>query len=162
MDFLARTKHLLSRRPIRIREENPASELRPRRDGRRHSRFSFDAPIEYSTTAASRSRGAYTGNVSGNGLLIYSIDNLPIGAELRIVVFYPNEYQLDNLEVLARVIWKDPHYEKEWKGFKYGLEFIRMPETDQIKLREILLKASTHGNNFLGEIVESRPNSMEA
>jgi hypothetical protein len=100
--------------------------------------------------------------VSEKGLLIYSIDNLPIATELKLVVFYPDEYQLGNLEILAKVVWKDHHYEKEWKGFKYGLEFVHLSETDQIKLREIPLGASARQNNFLVQIVESGPKAMEA
>ena len=162
MDFLAWTKHLMNKRSIRISEGNPVRDLRPRRDRRRHPRLSFDAHLECSTTDGSRPRGAYTGNVSEKGLLIYSIDNLPITTELKLVVFYPDEYRLGNFEVIAKVVWKDLHYEKEWKGFKYGLEFVHMSEADQIKLREILLGASARKNNFLVQIVESGSKAMEA
>jgi PilZ domain len=162
MDFLAWTKHLMNRGPIRISERDPASESRPGKDRRRHPRFSFDAPLEYSTTDGSRPRGAYAGNVSEKGLLIYSVDNLPIAAELKIVVFYPDGYQLGNFEVLVKVVWKDHHFEKEWKGLKYGVEVIHISETDQIKLREILLRASAREKNFVGEIAESVPKAVEA
>ena len=83
MDFLAWTKHLMKKEPIRIKEKDPARELRPSKDRRRHWRFSFDAPVEYSITDGSHPRGAYTGNVSEKGLRIYCIDNLPITAELK-------------------------------------------------------------------------------
>ena len=162
MDFLAWTKHFINKKPITMSEENPARELRPRKDRRRHPRVSFDAPVEYSTTDGSHPRGAYTGNVSERGLLIYSIDNLPIAAELKLVVFYPDEFRLDNFEVFAKVIWKNSHYEKEWKGFKYGLEFVHISEADQIKLRQILVEASARETNFSGQIVESGPQTMEA
>ena len=81
-------------------------------------------------------------------MLIDSIDNLLIATELKIVVFY--------------VVWKDYHYEREWKGLKYRLELVHMSETDQIKLREVLLRASARKNNFPGEIAESEPTAMEA
>ena len=162
MDFLVWTKHSINKRPIRISKESPARELRPRKDRRRHPRFQFDAPVEYSTTDGSRPRGAYTGNVSERGLLIYSIDNLPIAAELKLVVFYPDEFRLENFEVFVKVVWKDSHYEKEWKGFKYGLEFVHISEADQIKLREILVEASARETNFSGQIVESGLQTMEA
>ena len=162
MDFLAWTKQFINKKPTRISEENPVRELRPRKDRRRHPRVSFDAPVEYSTSDGSRPRGAYTGNVSERGFLIYSIDNLPIAAELKLVVFYPDEFRLENFEVFAKVVWKDSHYEKEWKGFKYGLEFVHISEADQIKLREILVEASARETNFSGQIVESGLQTMEA
>ena len=161
MDFLAWTKHLMNKKPFRVSEESPAKELRPCKDRRKHQRFSFDAPIEYSTTDGSRPRGAYTGNVSEKGLLIYSVDDLPIAAELRIVIFYPDEYQFTCFEGLAKVVWKDQYYEKEWKGFKYGLELTQISEANQIKLREILLRASARESNLLGQMVQPESETME-
>ena len=131
----------MNKRPFRVSEESPAKELCPRKDRRRYQRFPFDAPLEYSTTDGSPVRGAYAGNMSEGGLLIYSIHQLQVGTQLRLMVFYPDGYQLNNFQTVAKVIWKEAHYEKEWKGFKYGLQFLSMAETDRRKLREILKKA---------------------
>jgi len=100
--------------PIRVEEEKTMGEPCPTRGKRECPRFSFDAPLEYSTTGGSAVRGAYTGNVSAGGLLVYSIDNLQVGTELRFLVFYPDEYRLDNFQGLAKVVWEEYHYEKEW------------------------------------------------
>lgn len=140
MDFSTWAKHLMrmKKTPIGIEKEGGVRDLRPRREERKHPRYPFDAPLEYSTTAGSPARGGYAGNVSETGLLMYSVDNLQVATESKLLIFYRNEYRLDKFEVFARIVWKDCHYEKEWKGFKYGLQFVRMSEGDRKKLREII------------------------
>ena len=162
MDFVAWTRHLINKKPIRICEENPARELRPHKDRRSHIRFFFDAPLEYSTTDGSPIRGAYAGNMSEGGLLIYSIHQLQVGTQLRLMVFYPDGYQLNNFQAVAKVIWKEAHYEKEWKGFKYGLQFLSMPETDRRKLREILKRALVQQYNLWEQGSDLCAKTMEA
>ena len=89
-------------------------------------------------TNTPRAHGGLVVNVSEIGLLIRSIKNLPIGAELKIVVLFPKEYQLTNFEVLAQVVRKEPLWEEDWEGYEYGLKFIRILEEDHRKLRQIL------------------------
>lgn len=162
MDFLTWTKHLMKKDPIRVEEENTVGEPCLPRGKREYPRFSFDAPLEYSRTAGSPIRGAYAGNVSETGLLIYSVDDLQVGTEIRLLVFYPDEYRLDNFQGVAKVVWKEYHYEKEWKGFKYGLQFVYMSEIDRGKLREILKRALNQENNLWKQRVDLCPKTMEA
>ncbi len=162
MDFVTWTRHLMRKDPIRVEEEHTVGEPCPPRGKRGCPRFSFDAPLEYSSTDGSPVRGAYAGNVSETGLLIYSIDQLEVGTELRLLVFYPDEYQLDNFQGLAKVVWKEYHYEKEWKGFKYGLEFVYMSDTDRRKLREILNRALIQESSAWKEGVDLCAKTMEA
>ena len=68
---------------------------------------------------------------------------------------------MDSFEALARVVWKNPYYEKEWKGFKYGLELIQISKTDQIKLREIILRASVRKSNFWEQMGEQDSEAMK-
>jgi hypothetical protein len=148
--------------PIRVEEEHPVEKPCPARGKRGCPRFSFDAPLEYSTRDGSAVRGAYAGNASETGLLIYSIDQLQVGADLRLLVFYPNGYQLDNFQAVARIIWKEYHYEKEWKGFKYGLEFVYMSDTDRRKLREILKKTLIQQSDLWKQGADPGLQAMEA
>ena len=109
-----------------------------RKDRRQYPRFYLDLPLEYLETNTPRTHGGLVVNVSEIGLLIRSIRNLPIGAELRIVVLFPKEYELTNFEVLAQVVRKEPLWEEDWEGYEYGLKFIRILEEDHRKLRQIL------------------------
>ena len=164
MDFMTLTRHLIRKDPGRVEEEHTAEDPCPPSAKREYPRFTFEAPLEYSTTDGSPVRGAYAGNMSEGGLLIYSVGQLQVGTQLRILVFYADEYQLDNFQVVAKVAWKEAHYEKEWKGFKYGLQFLYVSGIDRRKLIEILKRALVEQNNLWRQsidlstkIVEARP-----
>jgi hypothetical protein len=108
------------------------------KDRRQYPRFFLDLPLEYLVTNTPRAHGGLVVNVSEIGLLIRSIKNLPIGAELKIVVLFPKEYELTNFEVLAQVVRKEPLWEEDWEGYEYGLKFVRILDEDHRKLRQIL------------------------
>jgi len=167
MDFMTWTRRLMRKSPGTVEEEHTVQEHTveepcPVSVKRECPRFSLEAPLEYSTSDGSPIRGAYTGNVSEGGLLVYSIDQLQVGMQLRLMVFYASGYQLDGFRAVAKVVWKEVHYEKEWKGFRYGVQFLYMSETDRRKLREILKGALIEQNNLWKQGIELSPQTVEA
>ena len=167
MDFLTWTRHLMRKDPgggeedHKVRERTVVEPCSPTVK-REYPRFSFDAPLEYSTRDGSPIRGALAGNISGGGLLVYSIDQLQVGTQLRLMVLYPNGYKLDNFQAVAKVIWREPHYENEWKGFKYGLQFLHTAETDRRKLKEILKMALVQQYHLWKQDIELSAKTTEA
>jgi len=162
VDFVTWTRRLMRKDPQHVEEEHTVVEPCSPAVKREYPRFSFDAPLEYSTTDGFPTRGALAGNISEGGLLIYSIDQLQVGTQLRLMVFYPNGYQLDNFQAVAKVIWREPHYENEWKGFKYGLQFLHTAETDRRKLKEILKMALVQQYHLWKQDIELSAKTMEA
>jgi len=108
------------------------------REKRTHRRVSVMLPIEYWETLDA-SQGGLVGNVSETGLLIYSIDGMDVGLELKIKVSFGMGYDFDSFEALAKIVWKDVHIETEWKGYKYGLELVQISQKNRQKLRELLI-----------------------
>ncbi len=104
---------------------------------RRYPRHAITLVLEYWDTYGSR-HGGHVGNVSRTGLLIYSVQNMPIGRELNLRVFFSNGYKLESFEVLAKVIWKEFRREVDWQEYKYGLEFVRISQQEQRKLIRLL------------------------
>lgn len=127
--------------PISLKKylHEPKSEtaaLRDARQGRRSPRLSISLPLEYRKRNGSCPQAAFSGDLSETSLLIYSIVNdLCVGEESKIRVFFASGYELDCFKVIARVIWKSPHVETDWKGYKYGLEVIHISRKDREKLR---------------------------
>lgn len=107
------------------------------REKRTHRRVSVMLPIEYWETLDA-SRGGLVGNVSETGLLIYSIDNMGVGSDLKIKVSFSLGHDFDSFEALAKIVWKDVHRETDWKGYKYGLELVGISQENRWKLRELL------------------------
>jgi hypothetical protein len=111
---------------------------------RKYPRFFSDAPLEYSTAPGSRLRGGYAGNMSEGGLLLYAVDNLNIGTEMEMAVFYPDGYRLANFNVLAQVVWKDCYVSDAWTGYQYGVKFRPVSQEDREKVRQLLSRTASY------------------
>ena len=83
-------------------------------------------------------RGALAGNISETGLLVLSTHRMGVGTNLKITVMFPNGYELNKFDVLARVIWQGRHAEMYWAGYKCGVTFVLMSEKDRVKLDHFL------------------------
>ena len=105
---------------------------------RKYPRVSINLPLEYRESDDSSPEGGVVSNLSEIGMLIYSIKDIPIGSEFKTVVFFSNGFKFDGFRVIARAIWKDFHLETDWKGYKYGLEFVQILEDDHWKLLNLL------------------------
>ncbi|OGP53373.1 MAG: hypothetical protein A2162_06730 [Deltaproteobacteria bacterium RBG_13_52_11b] len=104
---------------------------------RRCPRYLIELPLEYWKTD-NACRGGLVCNVSKKGLCIYSVHDMPVGGELEIRVFFPNEYEFDGFRVRTKIVWKEVRYETDWKGYQYGLEFVQIPAEDDWKLFYII------------------------
>jgi hypothetical protein len=110
------------------------------KEKRKNPRVYMDLPLEYQVLDAPHAHGGLVVNASEEGLLIHSIKDIPIGTKLNIAVLFPKGFELANFEVLAEVVWKDTHCEEDWKGYKYGLKFIRILSEDHWKLKQLLVE----------------------
>ncbi len=109
------------------------------RERRRASRKLLDLPLEYRVVNAPYAHGGLVVNVSEAGLLLQSVKNIPVGTKLDVVVLFPKGYELSNFNVTAEVIWKDPYWQEDWEGYRYGLKFVQIREEDYQKLKDLLL-----------------------
>ncbi len=107
------------------------------KERRKHPRFPIGLPLEF-WERGGPSHGAVICNLSEGGLLIHSLEDMLVGTELEIRVFFADEYKLDQFKATARIVWKDHHVETDWKGYKYALEFVDMPQEDRHKLIKII------------------------
>jgi hypothetical protein len=119
------------------RLEHEVKTLVDQQEKRRYPRYSIELPLEYWETG-NACRGGLVYNVGREGLSIYSVHDMPIGWELEIRVFFPNEYEFDGFRARGKIVWKDSRYETDWKGYQYGLEFVQIPAEDRWKLFYII------------------------
>jgi hypothetical protein len=114
------------------------------KERRKSPRFPF--LLEYWETEDS-CHGGLVGNLSEKGLLIYSLQDIPVGTDLRIRAFFSNGSEFDAFMVFARVIWKGSERQIGWDGYKYGLEFVSLAPEDRIKL-EALFQRHIQAEDF--------------
>ncbi len=105
---------------------------------RKSPRSLMDLPLEYRVINAPFSHGGIVANGSEDGLLIYSVKDMPIGTKLDIVVMFPKGFELSNFEVIAEIIRKDLHWEEDWEGYEYGIKFLQIFEDDRERLKQVL------------------------
>ena len=94
-------------------------------------------PAEYWETG-SPVYGALADNVSVDGLLFFSSKDIPVGTKLNLRIFYANEYELDDIKAISKIVRKNAHIAEDWKGYEYTLKFIQMSEEDLRKLTNLL------------------------
>jgi hypothetical protein len=95
-------------------------------DRRQHPRYSVKLPLDFWQTPDVVQGGLVT-DMSEAGLGFRSIHEIQIGAELKIRVYLPREdYNFDSIEGIGRIIWRTPHREEGWKGYRYGMYILKM------------------------------------
>ncbi len=108
------------------------------KDRRKYPRVHMELPLEYCVKYDAHDRGGIVIDASEGGLLIYSIEDIPIGTKLEITVLFSAAYELAKFEVFGEIIWKKVDVEKGEVGYQYGLKFIQILEEDYWKLRKLL------------------------
>jgi len=108
------------------------------KERRKYFRSPVDLPFEYRIKNLPGAYGGLVANVSEGGLLIHSVKDMPVGHELRMMILFPDGYELADFEVLAEIIWKDVHSYKDFEGYQYGLKIIQISEGDRWKLKQLL------------------------
>jgi hypothetical protein len=107
-------------------------------DRRESPRISIDLPLEYRVLGRSRAHGGLAANASETGLLMHSVEDLPLGSLLNLTVLFLNEFELMDLEARAEIVWKDIYCKSDWKGYEYGLRLVQLEEKEHWKLQQLL------------------------
>ena len=109
---------------------------------RKHPRFNIDLPIEYSFLPSSVSQTGRALNASEGGLLVYLTQGVEINQLLQLKLFFPSGSELNRVELIAEVVWKDIHLGKDWGDYRCGLRFVDISPEVLDKLKKFLRSLS--------------------
>ena len=109
---------------------------------RKYPRVTVDLPIEYRRIDSSARQTGRAQNASEGGLLLYLPEQMAIGQELRIKLFFASGVEFSAIEMVAQVAWTDIHLGREWGDYRAGVKFIDIPSEDLEKLRNFLRSLS--------------------
>ena len=123
---------------------------------RKQQRLPISLPLEYRRMHDSCLRTGLTLNLSKTGLLFYCRGEMGVGTLLTITIMFADEYELANLEVCAKIAWKDLYFEKDWSEYKYGAEFTYLAEDDQEKLDALLSACELEENSVVESNTDGR------
>jgi c-di-GMP-binding flagellar brake protein YcgR len=109
---------------------------------RKYPRFTVNLPIEYLRLDSST---RYTGrvlNASEGGLLLYLPEQMEMGQDLKIKLFFTSGVALNTVELLAQVVWTDIHLGKGWGDYRTGVKFIDISSENLNQLKNFLRSLS--------------------
>ena len=109
---------------------------------RKYPRFTVNLPIEYHRLDSST---RYTGrvlNASEGGLLLYLPEEMEMGQDLKIKLFFTSGVELNTVELLAQVVWTDIHLGKGWGDYRTGVKFIDISSENLNQLKNFLRSLS--------------------
>jgi c-di-GMP-binding flagellar brake protein YcgR len=104
---------------------------------RRHPRFSVNLPVEYWKIDQSMSSLSRIGDISEGGLLLYISEQIEVGQELHLKLFFNPDLGFKSIEARVQVAWRDSCFEKE-SGCRVGLKFVEISGEDMKKLKVFL------------------------
>ncbi|MCJ7785637.1 MAG: PilZ domain-containing protein [Desulfobacterales bacterium] len=109
---------------------------------RKYPRFTVNLPIEYHRLDSST---RYTGrvlNASEGGLLLYLPEQMEMGQDLKIKLFFTSGGELNTVELLAQVVWTDIHLGKGWGDYRTGVMFTDISSENLNQLKNFLRSLS--------------------
>ena len=104
---------------------------------RRHPRFDVDLPVEYWKIRNFKSCPSRCTNVGEGGLLILLSEQLEIGQNLRLNLFVDAGPDLNAIEAVVEVVWKDIHVGKDGE-YRTGVKFLDISPEDMDALKSFL------------------------
>ena len=105
---------------------------------RRHSRISVELPFDYSRVERSEDHRGILADASEGGLLVYLLEDIEIGALLRIEILFAKGTELTTIKAIVKVVWSDLAAKTCWGEYRCGLQFLSFYEGDLKKLKMVL------------------------
>jgi c-di-GMP-binding flagellar brake protein YcgR len=109
---------------------------------RGHPRFNVDLPIEYYQINSPIIQTGRAINASESGLLVYLPEKMEIGQHLRLKLFFVSGSELNTIEMLTEVVWRDIHLGKNGGDYRSGVKFVDISTKDLNRLQDFLVSLS--------------------
>jgi len=108
---------------------------------RKHPRFSVDLPVEYRRTDLVVEQGRAI-NASQGGLLLHLPEQMGMGVQLKLKLFFTMGSELNSIDTVVEVVWTDIHLEKDRGDYRTGVRFVEISQEDVGRLQDFLLSLS--------------------
>ncbi len=106
---------------------------------RKYPRFDVDLPIKYSRSSLFF-KYARAVNASEGGLLLHLSEELGVGQQLALKLFFPSCPDLNAIEMLVQVVWMDVRLRKDWAwDYQTGVRFVDISPEDTAILKNFLM-----------------------
>jgi hypothetical protein len=104
---------------------------------RKHPRFLLELPVEYRRANDSRMRPGHTVNFSENGLMVSVSEQMEIGEQLEMKIYFSSESSLITIAAIVKIVWVDCKT-KEDGYYRFGVDFVKISPLDMKRLKGFL------------------------
>ncbi len=103
---------------------------------RTYRRFPMRLPIEYYRAESPSNRTGHALDASEGGLQILFPEQVDVGQNLNIKVFFSSETGLNAIEMVVEVVWINPQLAEGEKHYRSGVRFTNISPENMTKLKE--------------------------
>jgi hypothetical protein len=104
---------------------------------RGHPRFLVELPVEYRRANDSRIRPGHTVNFSEDGLMVSVSEQMEIGEELEMKIYFSSGSSLITIAAIVTIAWVDIEV-KEDDYYRFGVRFVNISPVDMERLTGFL------------------------
>lgn len=109
---------------------------------RRYRRFKIRLPIEYYRADSPINQTGQALDASEGGLQILFPEQMEIGQNLKLKLFFSSDSELNTIEMLVEVVWMNTQLDEGEKHYRSGVRFINISPEDMTKLKNLLTSLS--------------------
>jgi len=103
---------------------------------RTYRRFPMRLPIEYYRAESPSNRTGHALDASEGGLQILFPEQVDVGQNLKIKVFFSSETGLNAIEMVVEVVWTNAQLAEGEKHYRSGVRFTNISPENMMKLKE--------------------------
>jgi c-di-GMP-binding flagellar brake protein YcgR len=103
---------------------------------RTYRRFPMRLPIEYYRANSPANRIGHSLDASEGGLQILFPEQVEIGQNLKVKLFFSSESGLNQIEMVVEVVWINAQLAEGEKHYHTGVKFTSISPEDMTKLKE--------------------------
>ncbi len=109
---------------------------------RRYRRFKIRLPIEYYRADSPINQTGKALDASEGGLQILFPEQMEIGQNLKLKLFFSSDSELNTIKMLVEVVWMTTQLDEGEKHYRSGVRFINISLEDMTKLKNLLTSLS--------------------
>ena len=109
---------------------------------RKYRRFPVSLPVEYYRADSPISQTGQTLDTSEGGLQILFPEQMEIGQNLKLKLFFSSGSELNAIEMLAKVVWMNPQLGEGEKHYQSGVKFTNISPENMTKLKNYVVSLS--------------------
>jgi len=109
---------------------------------RRYRRFTMRLPIEYYRAESSINQTGQALDASEGGLQIFFPEQMEIGQNLKLKLFFSSDSELNTIEMIVEVVWMNTQLDEGEAHYRSGVRIVNISPEDMTKLKNFLSNLS--------------------